>query len=71
MWYLQEGEISGDPAANVTIYFEADNVDEVHHRLEQAGIRFDHPPQQNVSGYGPQLGAFKQTAEKFHRVNNG
>src|SRR6202007_775558 len=44
---LQEGEISGDPAVSVTIYFEAANVDELHHRLEQVGIRFDHPPKKN------------------------
>jgi catechol 2,3-dioxygenase-like lactoylglutathione lyase family enzyme len=49
---LQEGEISGDRAANIKIYFEADNVDELHHRLERAGIHFDHPPQNKVWGYG-------------------
>jgi predicted enzyme related to lactoylglutathione lyase len=52
---LQEGEISGDPAANITIYFEADDVDELHHRLEQLGVPFDHPPQKTVWSYGPQL----------------
>jgi catechol 2,3-dioxygenase-like lactoylglutathione lyase family enzyme len=52
---LQEGSISGDPAANIKIYFQADDVDEFHHRLKQSGIYFDHPPQENVWGYGPQL----------------
>ena len=52
---LQEGQISGDPAANIAIYFEADDVDELHHRLEQLGVAFDHAPRKNVWGYGPQL----------------
>jgi predicted enzyme related to lactoylglutathione lyase len=52
---LQEGDISGDPAANLTLYFQADNVDDFYHRLQQSGAQFDHPPQQNVWGYGPQL----------------
>jgi catechol 2,3-dioxygenase-like lactoylglutathione lyase family enzyme len=52
---LQEGEIRVDPAANITIYFEADDVDELHDRLERVGIHFDHPPRKNVWGYGPQV----------------
>jgi catechol 2,3-dioxygenase-like lactoylglutathione lyase family enzyme len=52
---MQEGQISGDPTANIKIYFEAEDVDEFHRRLEQRGVPFDHPPQENAWGYGPQL----------------
>ena len=52
---LQEGEVSGDPAANIKIYFEVEDVDNFHQSLKQLGVHFDHPPQKNVWGYGPQL----------------
>jgi len=52
---LQEGQVRGDPAVNIKIYFEVADVDQLHHRLEQLDVHFDHPPQKNVWGYGPQL----------------
>ena len=52
---LQEGHLSGGPADNIKIYFESKDVDQLHRSLEGHGVHFDHPPQKNVWGYGPQL----------------
>ena len=48
-------KLSGDPAANLKVYFECDDVDELYIRLHKSGVQFDHPPQKNSWGYGPQL----------------
>jgi catechol 2,3-dioxygenase-like lactoylglutathione lyase family enzyme len=51
---MQQGQPSGDPAQNVKIYFEVEDVDQLYAKL-QGHLRFEHPPQNNVWGYGPQL----------------
>ncbi len=52
---LAQGPQSGDSAQNLAIYFEVDDVDELHRKLSEKGIAFDHPPQKTIWGYGPQL----------------
>jgi catechol 2,3-dioxygenase-like lactoylglutathione lyase family enzyme len=52
---MQEGDVCGDPSANIKIYFQADDVDRFYQSLANLGVEFDYPPQQNVWGYGPQL----------------
>ena len=37
------------------IYFQIPNVDQFYTRSSARSLRFDHPPERKVWGYGPQL----------------
>ncbi len=52
---LQQGDLKTDPAAILSIYFEVENVDDLHRELAAKGSRFEHPPKQTGWGYGPEI----------------
>ena len=43
------------PRCGCVLYFQVDDVDETHHRLEGAGIQLQQPPQKFYWGYGAEL----------------
>ena len=42
-------------AAGVALWFQVDDVDATHKAWSARGVRFNHAPQKNFWGYGPEL----------------
>lgn len=42
-------------APGVALWFQVDDVDAIHAAWSARGIRFNHAPQKNFWGYGPEL----------------
>lgn len=51
---LLQGAVGSDPT-RIQISFQVKDVDELYSRLAARGVKFDHPPEKRVWGYGPQL----------------
>ena len=50
--FLQE---KAGAASGIALWFQVDDVDAIHDTWSARGIRFNHGPQKNFWGYGPEL----------------
>src|SRR5258707_13386668 len=52
---LARGKVGKSVGTGVFLALEVENVDERYELMKARGVKFVHPPQQTVCGYGPEL----------------